>query len=173
MIAIRLLSVGDVDAYRSLRLEALRDSPTAFCSSHEEESPRPVESFMARLRENQVFGAFTENNRLVGILGFVRETRIKRAHTASLVGMYVAPAFRRQGIGGALLDHALLFARGQPGLRSVTLSVMSSQPAASRLYRSRGFKAFGLEPGALFFDGKYYDEELLILRLDELSTPIP
>ncbi len=167
MITIRLLKAEDVVAYRRLRLEALLDSPAAFCSSHEEELRKPLEEWVSRLEDNSVFGACAEDGQLIGILGLIREDRIKRAHSASLVGMHVSPPFRRQGIGGMLLDHAIQFARQLGGIKTLKLSVMTTNQDATRLYRARGFKSYGLEPEALFVDGQYHDEDYLILRLED------
>jgi ribosomal protein S18 acetylase RimI-like enzyme len=75
--------------------------------------------------------------------------------------------FRRQGISGLLLDHAILFARQLGGLKTLKLSVMTTNREANRLYLSRGFKSYGLEPDALFVDGRYIDEEYMILRLED------
>ncbi len=143
------------------------DSPTAFCSSYEEELKFPLSKVVSRLKENSVFGAYSDDGRLIGILGLIREDREKRAHNASLVGMYVSPAFRRQGVGGALLDHAIQFARQLGGIKTLKLSVMATNREASRLYLSRGFKPYGLEPDALYVGGRYIDEEYLILRLED------
>lgn len=166
MAAIRALTKDDVAAYRELRLEALRDSPEAFCSSYEEESVLPVNRFEARLQDNSIFGAFSDDGRLIGMVGFSRESRAKRAHGATLFGMHVSSGARRQGVGGALLDHALDFARRSGGVRTIKLSVMTANQEAFRLYRSRGFEIFGLERDALHVGEKYLDEAYLILKLD-------
>src|SRR5438105_15205293 len=113
---VRLLTSDDVSDYRELRLQALQESPTAFGSSYEHEATLPLEEFAARLRlhgdpANGIFGAFSDANNLIGMLGFARENRAKRAHIGSLWGMYVLPGFRGQHVGAALLDQALSHAR--------------------------------------------------------------
>jgi len=165
VITVRLLNENDVSAYRAVRLEALRDSPTAFGSSYEEELNLPLSKFASRLQDARIFGAYSGDNHLIGILGFIQESRVKRAHNASLVGMHVSMSFRRQGVGGALLDHAIQFARQSGGIEAIKLSVTSNNQDAVRLYQSRGFKPYGLEPNALYVGGKYLDEEYLILLL--------
>jgi ribosomal protein S18 acetylase RimI-like enzyme len=103
----------------------------------------------------------------VGILAFVRPTRAKLLHCAELAGVYVAPQFRRRGFGRALVDAALAHARSLPGLRQLKLTANATNTPARSLYQSRGFKRCGAEPEALCVDGRYYDEELYFLRLDE------
>ncbi|WP_062206582.1 GNAT family N-acetyltransferase [Streptomyces sp. NBRC 109706] len=55
----------------------------------------------------------------------------------------VLPAFRRRGVGGALLD-ALLARAGREGVARLSLSVEDGNAAVS-LYRSRGFVTVGRE----------------------------
>jgi GNAT superfamily N-acetyltransferase len=164
-MTIRRLTPADVEAYRQVRMEALRTSPSAFCSSVEEEQLQPIEFFMRRLEDNHVFGALTDDARLVGIAGIVREDRRKRAHQANVVGMFVAADFRRQGIGGALLDRVIACAREMDGVEALKLSVMSAQDDARSLYEARGFTAYGVEPRAIRVEGRDYDEVYLILPL--------
>ena len=169
-MTIRFLDSGDLTAYRDLRLAALQESPTAFGSSHIEEAELPLTEFAARLRppdkpDNGIFGAFVDDKGLVGILGFAREYRVKRAHIASVWGMYVSPEFRGRGFGAALVDEAIAHARRLGSVRQIVLSVTASNVAAGALYRSRGFERIGLERDALCIDGKYFDEEQMALYL--------
>ncbi len=154
----------------SCALRGWKESPTAFGSSYVDEVDMPLTEFAARMRphnkpENGIFGAFVEKQGLVGILGFAREHRVKRAHIASLWGMYVSPEFRGQGIGAALVDEAIAHARKLGSVRQIVLSVTANNVAACGLYRSRGFERFGLERDAICLDGAYFDEEHLALIL--------
>ncbi|NDJ25538.1 GNAT family N-acetyltransferase [Nostoc sp. B(2019)] len=165
---IRFLNSQDVVVYRDLRLQALIESPTAFASSYEQESCFSLTDFAARLRPhddsaNGIFGAFGDKDRLIGMLGFSRESRLKRTHIGSLWSMYVLPEFRRQGVAATLLDEALSHAQQIDGLRQIILAVTTTNVAAVSLYKSRGFERFGLERDALFIDGTYFDEEHLAL----------
>jgi RimJ/RimL family protein N-acetyltransferase len=171
---IRFLDPSHLTAYRDLRLAGLRESPTAFGSSFAEEAALPSVEFEARLRppnrpHNGILGALVDDGRLVGVLGFAREYRVKRPHVALAWGMYVSPEFRGQGIGAALLDEAIAHARKVGGIRQLALAVTASNVAAVSLYRSRGFERFGLERDALWVDGAYYDEEHMVLFLKETS----
>ena len=164
---IRFLNSQDIDAYRHLRLHALRESPTAFASSFEQEAQYPLTTFAHRLHldddVNGVFGALGDGDRLMGILGFSRETRLKRVHIGTLWGMYVLPESRGQRVGAKLLDAAITHARQLDGLRQLTLSFTAGNAAAGALYRSRGFEPFGLGREAICVDGHYFDEEFLAL----------
>lgn len=166
-VLLRELTPDDADEYRPLRLEALQDTPSAFASSFEEESVRDPAATRERLRagpENATFGAFLEG-RLVGTSSLFRLPRRKERHKAYLVGMYVAPAARRTGVGRALVAAVLDRARSMPGLRQVLLGVEAGNAPARALYEGFGFEAFGYERDALIVDGVAYDEVHMVLRL--------
>ena len=168
MFSIRLLTADDAAAFWILRQEALGSVPEAFGESVAEHEATTVESFGERLRnggeESFVVGAFDEDG-LAGSTGFYRDTRVKRRHKGHIWGMYVAPRLRGQGAGEALLVEALREAGRCEGLRTILLSVSQSQAAARRLYERLGFRAYGVEPGALRVGDRYLDEEFLALRL--------
>ena len=63
-------------------------------------------------------------------------------HNVGSLGMMVARAHRRQGIGGRLLDESVRWAR-ERGLHKVDLEVWPHNAAAIALYRSRGFTVEG------------------------------
>jgi GNAT superfamily N-acetyltransferase len=165
-MGIRCLKKSDVVEYRRLRLEALQKAPAAFASSYEEEKKLSLPAFLERLtgESSHTFGAFVKD-RLIGILTLLRESRQKQTHQAVLVGMYVSAAYQKQGIGAALVDEAIAFARKARTIRYLKLSVMAGHEAARSLYLSRGFKTFGMEREALYVDGSYLDEEYMVLFL--------
>ncbi len=165
---IRLLGAEDAAAYRTLRLRALRDCPTAFASSYEEERERPLARVAERVAPapgHAVFGAFGAAG-LVGMVGLHREEYLKLRHKAFVWGMYVEPASRRRGVGRALVERALAHAAAMPGLRQVTLGVNAENAAAVALYEALGFERIGVEPGFLCVDGVLYDEIRMVLVLD-------
>jgi ribosomal protein S18 acetylase RimI-like enzyme len=166
---IRRLDGTDAAAFRALRLHGLQESPASFGSSYEEALAQPLERMAERLRHaperphDFVLGAFDRD--LIGLVGFARETRAKTRHKGSIWGMYVAEQARGRGIGRALLQGLLGEARTQPGLEAITLLVVSTNEAAKRIYRSFGFAIYGTEPLALKLGDRYYDEDLMVLRL--------
>lgn len=161
---IRPLVPSDAAAYQTLRLAALRESPSAFGSSYEEECGTPlatVEGYLAGNAERSKFGAF-DGDDMIGLVSVAREGARKMRHKAFIRGMYVAPTHRARGLGKQLLEHALAFAASMAALRQVTLSLTAGNAAALALYESMGFKVFGHEPDALFVDGVLYGDILMV-----------
>jgi len=158
---IRRLVPADAAAHRALMLEAYERHPDAFTSSTSERARLPVSWWAGRLppgdeADSVVIGAFDEEDRLVGAAGLSVEGRIKSRHKATLFGMYVAPAARSLGVGRQLVDAVLAVARARAGLRVVQLTVTQGNDAAQGLYERCGFASFGVEPMAVFVDGRFF-----------------
>ena len=112
MLSIRQLTPLDAASVRTLRLSALRESPTAFGKSYDEEIGEPLTETEKRLANNLgsvLLGAFI-NDALVGTVGIRRESMQKLAHKAGLWGMYVAPPHRGHGVARQLVTEALAVA---------------------------------------------------------------
>lgn len=169
-ISIRHLTPEDTDTYIALRKAMLRDAPASFGSDLTDDRGSDPVLMRQRLKDypqSVTFGAFdVATGRLVGALGFRRETRKKQAHGASLWGMYVDPGCRRRGIARRLVSAAIDYASGLDGLSRLALSVSTSAPGAQRLYESLGFVVWGTEPDALRVDGVSHGERHMLLTFD-------
>jgi RimJ/RimL family protein N-acetyltransferase len=163
-MSVRILTRADAAAFRELRLRALKEHADAFTSSYEEDVQKPMAATEERLdaRDNTFWGAFVDG-RLQGIVGLTREPRMKNAHKADIVAMYVAPESGRRGLARALLQAVIDHARNVAGLEQLVLSVTRSNHAAAELYRTTGFVTFGVEPRAIKVAGEYFDKERMIL----------
>jgi ribosomal protein S18 acetylase RimI-like enzyme len=89
---------------------------------------------------------------------------LSNAHVQMVQGIAVAAAFRRRGVGRALVDAAVSEARGR-GARRLTLRVLSHNEAALALYESAGFVVEGVQREEFFLDGRYVDDVLMALDL--------
>lgn len=170
MLELRLLTPADAAIFRDLRLRALREDPVAFTNSVEEFSQQPLDKVVARFRsdpaESFMLGAF-QDRKLVGLVGFYRESQLKLRHKGSIVSMYVAPEARGHGLGRALLRDAIRRVREIDGVEQLLLGVMVTQTAARQLYESLGFVVYGREARASKVGEQYYDEEFRVLNLRE------
>jgi len=161
---IRRLETPDAALYRDIRLEALQRNPEAFGSTFERENAQPMSWFEGSLGRAAIFGAFLDGT-LSGMAGYVAEESSKQAHKAQLWGMYVRAAARNTGLGKRLVAAVLDHARGR--VEMVELTVVSENESARRLYRALGFVEYGYEKRALKYDGRYYDEVLMVKFLEQ------
>ena len=145
-VRISRLEPGEQIAYRSLRLECLRNHPTLFGTTYAESLAAPslaFERFIAtRHSEHLMFGAFA-GGVLGGICGLQREQREQTRHRGEIVHMYVAPWMMGQGVGRRLIETVMRHGVEQLGLRQIVLAVVADNEPAVRLYRRVGFRAYG------------------------------
>lgn len=157
-IEIRKLPPGSWKEYRNLRLEALQNDPIAFGSSYKEEKLLTESEWKKRI-SNVRFAV--SNDRLVGMIVFTHETKIKLRHIANIYGVYVSRRFRGQGIGSKLIEAALSEIKKNRNTIKINLHVNPKQEAAVELYKNHGFKIAGKLDKNLFVDGKFYDELIM------------
>jgi GNAT superfamily N-acetyltransferase len=160
---VRALSTSDAEQYQALRLRGLKEAPSAFASSFEEEADTSIEEIARRLQPKDsgtILGSF-EQAVLAGVVGVQRESMVKLSHKA---GMYVAPEYRRGGRAQLLLEHALQFAWQSLCVVQVNLGVHTLNTGAIALYRQVGFEVWGTERGALVVAAQPQDEHHMVCR---------
>ena len=162
-IAIRRGVDADAEAFRELRLQALRNHPEAYSADYEVQALWPMESWLDRLRINPIYFAVDEeaNGALVGITGIFPGNTLKTRHRATISGVYVRPSHRGRGLAGQLVLACVDWA-AQAALRLVTLSVVTSNTPAVNCYKRCGFTISGVEPDGIYSNGIYYDEFTMI-----------
>jgi ribosomal protein S18 acetylase RimI-like enzyme len=165
---IRILNGTDAQPYQDLRLRALKLNPEAFGSTLEREIKFTLETVVERLKPTDykfTLGAFDNRNLIVGMVTFMRENSPKTDHKGNIFGMFVEPEMREQGLGKSLLLELIKKVKYCNGLEQINLAVVSNNELAKRLYKSIGFQVYGVEKNALKWNGKYFDEELMALKL--------
>jgi RimJ/RimL family protein N-acetyltransferase len=164
---IRRLAPADVDAFRAVRLDALRLHPEAFGAAYEDEAALDRAQFAERLSAPGFtrFGAFDERGRLVGLVGLRIEAGIKERHKAHLFSMYVDAAHRGTGLARQLVEAVIAAAR-EAGAVVLHLTVTVGNEPAQRLYRRMRFTTYGTERRSLKVGDRFFDEELMMLDLD-------
>ncbi len=160
---IRLLSDGDAEVFRRIRLEALRAEPGAYASTLEDWESLSDAEWRRRLTENPVFVAFHENDP-VGIMGLMRQRASKMAHRASIIMVFLRADLRGTGLARALLEHLTEYARTQ-GIRQLELAVTAENLQAFRFYQRAGFAEIGRVPGGFLHDGREIDDVMMVLRI--------
>jgi ribosomal protein S18 acetylase RimI-like enzyme len=166
-VEIRLLTPDDAGAFRALRLAALKECPTAFTADYETNLQRPLSYFAAQivpLPDKFIVGAF-QNVALAGMAGFYRSEGPKLRHKGNIWSMYVAPELRGGGVGRKILHEIIAVARTLEGIIQVHLCVVADNLRARRLYLASGFEIIGREHRAVQVDGKFFDEDRLVLPL--------
>ena len=104
-----------------------------------------------------------DEGRIVGRLSIARDQHPASYHVADL-GLMVAVTHRRRGIGRALLDAAVEWAR-ESGVQKLELHVFPHNEPAIHLYESYGFEREGYRRAHYRRAGEYVDAIVMALVL--------
>src|ERR1700722_5517306 len=141
MVLVREAVSGDWQALRDIRLEALRDAPSAFGSTHQREAGQPEAHWHDRIARGGTFLAYLPDlspSAPAGLIGGYPED----PQTVELVSMYVRPGARGRGVGDALVATVLDWA-SKRNATTVHLWVTDTNAAARALYERCGFTLTG------------------------------
>ena len=105
-----------------------------------------------------------ERDVVVGRLSIARDPHPASTHVADL-GLMVAAAYRRQGIGHSLLEAAVAWAR-TAGVRKLELHVFPHNEPAIALYERFGFRAEGVRTGHYRRGERYLDAVLMAYTVE-------
>lgn len=161
---IRRVQADEVDAFRRIRLEALRAEPSFYASSYEDWVALPIEEWQQRL-DDPVFIAF-QDHEPVGITGLLRQRASKMAHRATIIMVYVRRSLRGTGLAKNLLGAVADYAR-DIGILQLELAVSAENPAAIGFYRREGFSEIGRIPGGFLHEGTMIDDVVMVRRLTD------
>jgi GNAT superfamily N-acetyltransferase len=140
IVMVRAIAVSEWCVMRDVRLAALQDAPDAFGSSYEREIAFTQDDWLSRISRGANFLAYTggQGSAPAGIVGAFEP----RPCAAELVSMWVRPPARGHGIGRALVETVLQWARTE-GHDLVHLWVTETNHPARRLYERCGFARTG------------------------------
>ena len=158
---IQRLSMDEALRLRHIRLRALADAPDAFGSTYADVSAHPLDMWRQQLQEIVTFVAVHDGEDV----GIVRCASDEHQHdTAWLLSMWVAPEARGQGVGNALIDAVIAYARARGAIR-LLLDVGDQNQQAIALYARKGFKPNG-HTGSLPAPRHHMREHQRELRLE-------
>jgi RimJ/RimL family protein N-acetyltransferase len=124
----------------------------------EKVAPRYRKNQLDRLKDKKCLTIVAVvEGRVVGSLTLWHNGLKKMSHVREL-GILVIQGYREIGVGRALMDYALSWARKQKGVEKVELGVFSTNRRAMRLYKSFGFRVEGVLRRQHVLKGKYADE---------------
>jgi ribosomal protein S18 acetylase RimI-like enzyme len=163
-IEVRRLTAADWTQLRTARLSALAEAPYAFASTLAREQEFTDDVWRGRAGSGWTFGAW-QGATIVGLAtGLPPEAAdgsgpAEAAAAWHLVGMWVAPESRGQGVADALVEAVCELAR-RSGAASVTLWVTEVNDRARAFYRRLGFGPTGGRQLVRPEEPAHFEEEL-------------
>jgi ribosomal protein S18 acetylase RimI-like enzyme len=163
MIAIEPITRHTALLFKSARLRALADTPSAFGSTYGREVQLTDAQWLERTAQwtdqwthhgSTIFLAI-DGSIACGVAGsFLQPDDPARAQ---LVSMWTAPTHRRRGIGRLLVDRVMAWARSRHS-RTLSLNVTSNNQPAIWFYERLGFtptghtQPYGNDPALLEYE---------------------
>ena len=141
---IRLADPADAPALVDLGRAIGREPGGWLITTSDWRSPAEERRYLKALRRHEhaaVYVAESAEGEIVGRLSLARDPHPASRHVADL-GLMVAEGHRRQGIGRALLEQAVRWARAH-GVKKLELHVFPHNEAAIALYEAFGFEREG------------------------------
>jgi GNAT superfamily N-acetyltransferase len=141
---IRRITLGDVEVYRRVRLQALAESPAAFGSTYAAEAAFASQTWIERTTlaadgdDRVIFLAF-DGEECVGLAGACDDDL---GADKQLISMWVAPTHRGTDVARDLVQAVLGWAAAS-GARTLGLWVTRGNDRAQRFYERMGFVVTG------------------------------
>ena len=162
-IAIEEILSGDIGLYKIFLETALKSDKENLLITPRDNSVAP---FPTKDRNDSfTLGAYAENT-LAGIVSFARDgdDREKLRHKGTISTMYVSKEFRDRGIAKQLLEELIKRVKTISDIEQINLIVIADNSRAKKLYESFGFEKYGTEVNSIKWEGKYFSEDLMVLR---------
>jgi RimJ/RimL family protein N-acetyltransferase len=124
------------------------------------EQRRGIENRLGNRRSLMLVAVFDEQGKkkMVGNLTLATIGTAKKSSHVRSLSMSVIDGYRESGVGNAMMDCAIDWARKTRGVEKISLSVFSSNKRAIGLYKKFGFQIEGILKRAFVIRGKYVDE---------------
>lgn len=162
---VTLRSPDEDDAPRLLDyLDAVRRESTGILFSPEDELPtlKWERDWIQSRRQGSGVNILAENEagRMIALCGIACGARQRVAHGGD-VGISIRADWCDRGLGTLLMQELIAWARRQPDIEVLTLSVYSDNPRAMRVYEKVGFTRDGQRRWQCKRDGRYIDDVIM------------
>jgi len=163
---VRRAEPGDAAALVALGSEVGREPEGWLITSNGWRGVGDERRYLRALRRYPHAAVFVAeaDGRIVGRLSLARDRHPASSHVADL-GLMVAAPYRRHGIGRALLEAAVEWAR-ETGVRKLELHVFPHNEPAIRLYEGFGFEREGYRRAHYRRGSEYVDAILMAYEVE-------
>lgn len=171
-LTVRALTEDDWEAYRAVRLEALRESPEAFVANVDEESQYDEDVWRDRMKRSTRLIA-EQDGRAVGVVSVGRAETEGEASAGEIFGLWVSPDLRGTGVATKLVrrgaDQAL-----EEGHRHVVYWVGTENGRAVAFASGMGFRPTDYRrPMGVVSDDDGEWEAAMVLPIGDDTGPHP
>jgi ribosomal protein S18 acetylase RimI-like enzyme len=133
---VEVLTENEGPRLRDIRLAALQEYPSAFLSSYEREAAYDEARWAQEVASGE-WNVMLAGDKEVGLVSVTRVEGMP-AQECYLESLWVAPGFRRSGVGSMLLGTVLQHLRSRD-VHTVWLYILNGNEAARAFYQRFGF----------------------------------
>ena len=165
--SIRRITEADAIGFENFMASMFAEYLSTLVPRGNTPTPEQIKAYVSRhaTGNNALFLAEIDTH-IVGSIALTRFGRPQLDHAAGL-GLNVAAAFRGQGIGRALLQHSLQWAKQSSTIERIELEVIENNASAIHLYEQLGFQREGSKRHAVKKPQGYFDMYIYGLVFDK------
>jgi RimJ/RimL family protein N-acetyltransferase len=115
--------------------------------------------------ENSTLLVAEHEGKIVGVLS-CKGGEQKGARHSTTLGISIHKDWRSQGVGRALMERAIAWAKGTGVIKRIQLEVTAGNASGIHLYEKLGFEKEGLRRRGMFKYGEYLDTWMMALLVD-------
>lgn len=141
MVKVRQFELSELDAFLSIRREALATNPEAFGDSVAKFDARDPAIDRERFERNFSVGAF-DGDRCIAMTGMFRNSEPGFRHRGTIWGVFVSPEYRGQKLGEQMFAFIFESAKHFNWLSEIVLSVKTANESAIAVYERAGMDRF-------------------------------
>ncbi len=154
---IRALQGRDWQAFRDIRLEALRNFPGNFGAHYADELRLEKPDWIGRIEDPQgkIFGLF-HGATLIGTNGICTNREDESGKTALMIMWYMRSGYQGRGLFSGLVKAGIDWAEAEPRFERICVNHRDGNEASRKSNQKHGFTYIGQDPWT-WPDGKTAD----------------
>ncbi|HAA57442.1 MAG TPA: hypothetical protein DCE42_21940 [Myxococcales bacterium] len=162
--------VEDAESLIAFMKESLSE-PGLFVPLDADEYNADIEKEREKIRsftqeENSLFLFAKAKGQNIGMIDF-RGLQRRALRHVTMLGICVHRDWRGRGVGNALLEHGIRWARENPVVKRIELYTYLRNERAQHLYEKFGFVREGVRRRMVLFEGEYLDDVTMGLWVGE------
>ncbi|MBH0157373.1 GNAT family N-acetyltransferase [Fictibacillus sp. 5RED26] len=165
-VTVRDASIQDAERMLMVAPKSLVDAPYMLTTVEDlkrlslEDIKNELENYAANPNYLKLIAEY--ENEIAGVIDFKNGNKEKVAHQGTFA-MTVLPQYRNLGVGRALIESLISWARKNENIEKVCLEVMEDNHGAIHLYKALNFVEEGRKAKAIKMNGRYQDLILMAL----------
>jgi RimJ/RimL family protein N-acetyltransferase len=172
LVLVRKATAADLPALLANLRKVVRERVYTWTERVGEAQRARLLATMGDRRSLSIVAQRADTGEIVGQLSLTPLGDVVKARHVRNLSLLVVDGHRGQGVGSALLEHAIDWARSNPGVEKIQLDVFSTNARAIALYKKMGFEVEGVSRREYLIGGAYVDDVKMGIFPKELGASL-